>query len=287
MKTLVIGGTGTVGNLVVQGLVAKNKNVRVMTRNADKANTMPKGVEVMVGDLTDPASAKACFADCDAVFMLNAVSMTECHEGLTGVELARAAGIKKMVYMGVHNQAAAPHIPHFGSKIAIEMAMKSSGMTWVSLLPNNFFQNDYWVKDAMMQMNVYPQPIGDVGCHRVDVRDIADAAVNALTTTNFDNKAFVMCGPKPLNGTATAEMWSTGMGKKIAYAGNDLNAWGSAMSAMMPAWMVFDMSIMYAHFQKHGLKATDAEVKACEQIVGHPLRTFEAFVQETCAMWKK
>ncbi|MBK6692124.1 MAG: NmrA family NAD(P)-binding protein [Myxococcales bacterium] len=287
MKTLVIGATGNVGSKVVQGLVAKGVNVRVMTRNADKAKgTMPGNVEIMTGDLTDPMTAKACFEGCDAVFMLNPVAMTECQEGLAGVCLAQAAGVKKFVYMGVQHASVAPHIPHFGSKAAIELAIKNSGMKWTILQPNNFFQNDYWVKDAVMQMSVYPQPIGDVGCHRVDARDIADAAVNALTKTNFENKAYVLCGPKPINGASCAEMWSTGLGKKIAYAGNDLDQWGKAMSSMLPSWMVFDFGVMYAHFQKSGLKATDAEVKACEEIVGHPLRTFEAFVTETCAAWK-
>ncbi len=286
MKTLVIGATGTVGSQVVAGLLAKGETVRVMTRTPDKAKALGN-VEIMQGDLTDPTTAKACFEGVDAVFMLNPVSMTETHEGLTGVELARAAGVKKFVYMGVQHAHVALQIPHFGSKAAVENALKISGMTWTMLQPNNFFQNDYWVKDALLQMGVYPQPVGDIGCHRVDVRDIADAAVNALTKTGFENKAYVLCGPKPLNGAACAEVWSTALGKKINYAGNDLGAWGKVMSAMMPAWAIFDMTVMYSHFQKHGLKSTDAEVKACETIVGHPLRTFEAFATETAANWKK
>ena len=89
MKTLVIGATGTVGSQVVAGLLAKGETVRVMTRTPDKAKALGN-VEIMQGDLTDPTTAKACFEGVDAVFMLNPVSMTETHEGLTGVELARA-----------------------------------------------------------------------------------------------------------------------------------------------------------------------------------------------------
>ncbi len=55
---------------------------------------------------------------------------------------------------------------------------------------------------------------------------------------------------------------------------------------MMPTFMVTDFRFMYDHFQKHGLKATEAELKACESIVGHPLRSFEAFAKETAATWK-
>ena len=32
----------------------------------------------------------------------------------------------------------------------------------------------------MLQYGVYPQPLGSVGCDRVDIRDIADAAGKAL-----------------------------------------------------------------------------------------------------------
>ncbi len=286
MKTLVIGGTGTVGSLVVSGLLAKGETVRLMTRSAEKAKSAAKGVETVVADLTDPTTATAAFEGVDAVFMLNPVSPTEAHEGLIGVACARNAKVKRFVYMGVHNAHVAPYIPHFGSKIAIEAAIKTSGMSYTFLQPNNFMQNDFWFKDVVSKFGIYPQPIGDVGISRVDVRDIADAAVNALTKTGFENKAYVLAGPKPWNGSATAEVFSAAMGKKITYGGNDLVAWAKQAGAMMPAWMTFDMAVMYAMFQELGLKATDAELKACESVVGHPLRTFEDFVKEVTPSWK-
>lgn len=286
MKTLVIGGTGTVGKLVVEGLTQKGETVRVLTRNKNKTS-FGTNVEVFEGDLTNPTTSMTdAFTGIDAVFMLNAVTMTETHEGLMGLNFAKNANVKKFVYMGVHNATAGAHIPHFGSKIGIETAIKQSGMTWTLLQPNNFFQNDYWLKDAILQHNVYPQPLGDKGLHRVDTRDIADAAVNALTKAGFENKAYVLCGPKPLNGAASAETWTAHVGKKVSYMGNDLNAWEKQMSSMMPAWMLFDMKTMYSFFQTHGLLATNTELAECEKIVGHSLRTFDAFCKETAATWK-
>lgn len=283
MKTLVIGGTGTVGSLVTQGLVSRGVATRVLTRSAPKSAV--SGVEYTQGDLGSGADLSSAFAGCDTVFMLNTVSQTEAHEGLMGVAFARAAGVKKFVYMGVHNAHVAPYIPHFGSKIAIEAAIKSTSMTWTMIQPNNFFQNDYWLKDPI-KSGWYAQPLGDVGLHRVDVRDIADASVNALTKPGFENKSFVLAGPTLVNGASTAEIWSSALGTKVAYAGSDLDVWAKAASAMMPTFMVTDFRFMYDHFQKHGLKATEAELKACESIVGHPLRSFEAFAKETAATWK-
>ncbi len=159
-------------------------------------------------------------------------------------------------------------------------------MTWTILRPNNFFQNDYWFQEPVTKYGLYPQPIGDVGLHRVDTRDIADAAVNALTASGFGNKAYVLVGPKVVNGASTAEILSAKLGKKIGYLGNDLDAWEKNVLAMMPSWMVFDFKAMYRFFQEHGLKATPEELSDCEKIVGHPLRSYEDFASELAQAWK-
>ena len=130
MKTLVIGGTGTVGSNVVFGLAAKGRTVRVLTRDKGRANHLPAAIEVAVGDLNDPESARAAFAGIDAVFLLNGVTQTEAYEGLVAVALATAAKAKRLVYMSVQGAHSAPHLPHFGSKIGVEAAVKASGIPY-------------------------------------------------------------------------------------------------------------------------------------------------------------
>lgn len=232
-------------------------------------------------------SSSAFFVD--AVFILNAVTQTEANEGIVAVSLARAAKLKRLVYMSVQNLNGAPHLPHlphFGSKIGVEAAVKASKIPYTILQPNNFFHNDVWFKDVLLGYGVYPQPLGSKGLHRVDARDIADAAVNALTATGFENKTYVLAGPTVVNGNSTAEVWSSKLGKKITYGGDDLDAWAKAVSAMMPGWMVYDMRMMYAEFQENGLLATASELADCEKVVGHPLRTYDAFAEELAKSWK-
>ena len=285
MQYLVIGGTGTVGSQVVSELAARKHQVKVLTRSADKAKSLAPGASPVAGDIADPRTLRSVFAGADGVFMLNAVSTTETHEGLMALNGAMAAGIKRFVYMSVHRMDEALHLPHFGSKLPIETVLKGSGMPFTILRPNNFFQNDYWYKDAMLQYGVYPQPIGDRGLSRVDVRDIAEAAAIALTQPGHEGKTMNLVGPKALTGSATAEIWSRALGKKIAYGGNDLDAWEQQALKMMPAWMVFDMKMMYRFFQEKGLLATDADVAAQTKLLGHGPRGFEAFTNETAKAW--
>jgi len=286
MKILVIGGTGTVGSQVVRELLARNVEVQVLTRSTDKAKALPAGAKSVTGDLLDPNTVRAVFKGAEGVFMLNAVSPTETHEGLMALNGAHLSGVKRFVYMSVHNVDQAPHLPHFGAKLPIETALQAFGIPYTILRPNNFYQNDYWVKDALLQYGVYPQPLGEVGCSRVDVRDIAEAAAIALTTNGHEGQIYNLVGPEVHTGQSTAQIWSQALGKTIAYAGNDLEAWEQQSLQYMPAWMVFDFKLMFAFFQKHGLKATPADLERQTKLLGHAPRRFEDFAKETAKMWK-
>lgn len=286
MNVLVLGATGTVGGLVTRQLLDRGARVSTLTRSAERAATLPSGVKAHVGDLNAPHDIGAAFTGADAVFLLNAVSATETQEGLFALALAKQHDVRKLVYLSVQYPERAAHLPHFGSKAAIEMAIKQSALDYAILQPNNFYQNDYWFKDVLLQYGVYPQPLGAAGVQRVDVRDIADAAVAAIDSAAASRQTYVVAGPTVETGASTAATWSTHLGRPIAYAGDDLEAWEQTNLQYLPAWMVFDFKMMYAHFQAHGLQATPAEMEATERLVGHPARSFDAFAAETAAAWK-
>lgn len=286
MKILVIGGTGTVGSQVVRELLARKVTVEVLTRSGDRAKGLPAGAQGVVGDLLDPRTVRSVFKGVDSVFMLIAVSTTETHEGLMALNGMRMAGVKRLAYMSVHNLEQALHLPHFGSKLPIENVVKTSGIPYTILRPNNFFQNDYLFKAAMLKYSVYPQPMGDFGLSRVDVRDIAEAAAIALTTPGHEGQTYNVVGPQVHTGKSTAEVWSRALGKTIAYGGNDLDAWEQQSLQFLPAWMAFDFRLMYAFFQEKGLKATSADIESQTKLLGHAPRNFEDFAAETAELWK-
>ncbi|MDX1586455.1 MAG: NmrA family NAD(P)-binding protein [Balneolaceae bacterium] len=285
MKTLVIGGTGTVGSEVVEQLLSEETEIVVLTRSSDNFDKLPEGVEGMVGDLLQPKTLRSVFKEVDRVFMLNAVSPTECSEGLMALLAAKTEGVKKVVYLSVQNADDAPHLPHFGAKIPIEQAIKESGIDYTILRANNFYQNDYWFKDAILQYGVYPQPIGDVGLSRVDVRDIAEAAAIALSTDKLRNTTLNLVGPDVLTGEETAKIWSDVLDKSISYGGNDLDSWEEQMLQYMPDWMVYDFRHMYAYFQKHGLKAGNGDVERLTELLGHEPISFKVFAKQTAIEW--
>lgn len=286
MKILVIGGTGTVGSQVVRELLAREVVVQVLTRSQEKAKGLPTGVEAVIGDLLNPGTVRSVFNGVDGVFMLLAVSTSETHEGLMALNGMRMSGIKYIAYMSVHNLEQGVCLPHIGSKLAIESGLKISGIPYTILRPNNFFQNDYWFRDAMIKHGVYPQPIGDVGVSRVDVRDIAEAAAVALTTPGHEGQTYNIVGPHAHTGKSIAEVWSRVLDKTIAYGGNDLDAWEQQSLQLLPAWMAFDFRLMYSFFQDKGFMATQSDIERQTNLLGHAPRSFEDFAMETARIWK-
>jgi len=284
MKVLVIGSTGTVGSAVVEELKKRGASVFALTRNAERAKEMPSGVTGVVGDLLDPASL-GVFKGMDGVFLLNPVGPTEAHEGLMAVNGARGAHVHKLVYMSVHDLDKASHLPHFGCKIGVEFAVRHSGIHHTILRPNNFYQNDVWMKQALLEYGVYPQPLGSVGVSRVDVRDIAEAAAIALTTDKHDGEIYNLVGPEAVTGESTAADWSRALGRPIRYAGDDLEAWEAQQKPYLPASMLFDFKLMYAFFQAHGLKATTGDIVRQTALLGHAPRKFSDYATEMAAIW--
>ncbi len=287
MKTLVIGCTGTVGSVVTEKLAVQGVSVRCMSRSSDKLRGLPSGVEGHIANLDDPGTLAAAFSGVDSVFLLVPVGPSETSQGLAAVQAARDARVKKVVYLSVCMPEGSTHIPHFGSKIPVENAIKEPGIAYTILRPNTFFQNDLALKDTIMQYGVYLPPLGKIGLNRVDVRDIADCAVNALTRPGFDGKTCAIHGPDTLTGNDMARIYSRYVGRDVRYGGNDLDVWIQRVKNIMPEWKIRDYRVMYKFYQDHGMVAGEAELKQQQKLLGHKPRTFDDFAREVGVAWKE
>src|SRR5689334_9975543 len=100
MTILVTGATGTVGRQVVEQLVKRGADVRALVRHPAKAD-LPAGAAVVQGDLLDVDSLRGALAGASTLFLLNAVVADEFTQGLIALNLAREAGIERIVYLSV------------------------------------------------------------------------------------------------------------------------------------------------------------------------------------------
>jgi uncharacterized protein YbjT (DUF2867 family) len=286
MRTLVTGGTGTVGTALVRTLVERGGQVRVLTRSAGGPTAALPGAEYFAGDLARPASLHAALDGVDAMYLLTPLDPRETSLGLAAIAAAKEARLEHLVFHSIHNVERAPHIPHFRSKIEIIEGLKEAGIRYTLISPNNFFQNDRMFREPLMQYGVYPQPFGHIGVSRVDVRDIADAAANVLDGTAAAGKEYALVGPDVLTAEETASIWSRHLDREVRYGGNDLEAWAEQAKAMMPDWLVDDLCVMFAFFQENGLAASPEDLESVRGVLGHTPRSFDAYAAETARSWR-
>ncbi|AUZ46203.1 NmrA family NAD(P)-binding protein [Pseudomonas orientalis] len=285
MSILVIGATGTLGSLVTQGLAAQGAQVKALVRQTGKRE-FPAGVTQVVGDLTDVASMRAALASVRTLFLLNAVTPDEVTQALIALNLAREAGIERIVYLSVIHADTFTQVPHFTGKHTVERMIDSLDIPATVLRPAYFMQNDRMVQQTIEDYSVYPMPIGAAGVAMIDTRDIADIAVAELlrrdrSATALERVTLELVGPQALTGADVVKLWSSALGREIAYGGDDVAAFETQLAAYGPAWLAYDMRLMMEGIQAFGMQAAEGAVARLEAIIGRPLRTYQDFVSES------
>ncbi len=287
MKTLVIGGTGTVGSQVVRELLKQNQSVRVLITSPEKASLLPESVEPVIGNLNLPATLPLAFEGVDRVFLINRQSLTEVAQGAYAVAAAKRAGVRKIVYQSIHNVRTGAHVPHIGTKISLENIIVRSGLDYTFVSPNNFFQNDLWFRNDIVNRGIYPQPIGGIGLNRVDVRDVAEVAAKALISDAYVGMNIPLAGPDALTGEDTARILSSTLGYQVTYGGDDLASWAEDAKGWLIDWWVADWVKMYELFQAKGMVASAEDLALLTQVLGRAPRSYADFVQEHAAYFQR
>lgn len=287
MSILVIGATGTIGSLITQRLADSGAEVKALVRQPGKRD-FPAGVTEVVGDMTDVPSMRAALSSVRTLFLLNAVTPDEVTQAIITLNLAREAGIERIVYLSVIHADKFTNVPHFTGKHTVERMIESLDISATILRPAYFMQNELMVQQTIQNYSVYPMPIGSTGISMIDARDIADVAVAELLRRDrapsvLDRVTLELVGPQALTGAAVAKIWSSALGREIAYGGDDVAAFEKNLASYGPAWLAYDMSLMMAGIQKFGMHAAEGTVERLETIIGHPLRTYEDFVLEAIA----
>ncbi len=290
MTILVTGATGTIGRNVVEQLARRGATVRALVRDPAKAAkaAFPAGVEVVQGDLLDVDAMRAALSGVSTLFLLNAVVPDEFTQALVALNLARAAGIERIVYLSVIHSDVYADVPHFAGKFGVERMIERTGMHATVLRPAYFMDNDLAIKDVVLGHGVYPMPIGARGLAMIDARDIGEiAAVELLRRERAAGplpfERINLVGPDTLTGAGVAAIWSDVLGRPVAYGGDDTAAFEQNLRHAMPAWMAFDMRLMSERFLDTGMLPEDGDVARLEALLGRPLRSYRAFAADIAA----
>jgi uncharacterized protein YbjT (DUF2867 family) len=274
--TLVTGGN--IGNYVVEGLQKKGKKIRVTTvKIQPKPAWDAAGIEQIEFDYARPETLARAFDGIDAYFSVSPLIENLSETGIQAVNAAKKAGVRRIVRssaLGASDNAVT--FPRWHR--AVEKAIEDSGISYTILQPNAFMQNHFAFVHSIKKQGKFYAPLADSRMSLVDARDIADAAVVALTEPGHDSKKYKVTGGEAISSAETARALSEAIAKPVEYVAVSSADAKNAMAGMgMPLWMINGFLELYQLAVDGWLPAVIPDL---ERLLGRKPRTFQQFAQD-------
>lgn len=215
---LITGATGTVSSEVVKRLSAQAVSVRAVTRDLRKAeaNRLPH-VQFVQGDLDDPESMHMACEGADRVFLLTNSTERAEQQQIAFTRVAEVCGVRHIVKLSqLHADMNSPErfLRYHG---VVEAAIQSSSLTYTFLRSNLYMQGLLNFRQSIQQQSAFFAAAGDARISAVDIRDLADVAVAALTTSEHNNKSYALTGPETLTFAEMVHQLSRAVGRTITF----------------------------------------------------------------------
>ena len=214
-RVLITGGTGNTGTGLVASLRRAKIDVRVLIRDAQKAEPLrAAGADLIVGDLDKPETIAPAVEGVDKIYLLTWNGPTAAQQAENVLKAARRVGNIHLVRHSMWGPEGSRIIKE-GYKI--EEAVKSSGLPWTLLKPTFFMQNTMMAAQTIASHGVIYWDMKEGKLAMIDVRDIVDAALAVLTGSGHEGKSYILTGPAPISFHDVARSFSNALGKEIKY----------------------------------------------------------------------
>ena len=282
-KVLVTGATGNIGSLVVPGLLAKGSMVRALVRSGgadSKGQALrDQGVEVLIGEFADDAVLDQAVADVDKVFSLTPPNPDQVEQANAITAAAqRSPGKPHVVRLSVAKSSTSAPSPISAQHGEIDILLRASGLPVTFLKPNFFMQNTLMGANSVGDEGIIYHPMGDGKLGMIDVRDIADVAIEVLTSDGHAGKGYTLTGPASISFAQVAEQLSEAVGKDVEAVSVPVEAAKTSMVDMgLPEWVAAAYADYFvAYSNNYGDYFTD-DVK---NITGGSARTYNDFATD-------
>lgn len=195
MKVVLAGAYGKLGSEILKALLAQGYEVVA----ADMIDREVEGVDKAAYtykklDVTNPDALKGLCDGADAV--ITTVGLTSTNAKITNYDIdyhgnlnllneAKAAGVKKFVYISVIKSDKAPNVPMLHAKYLLEEDLKKSGIDYVIHRPTGYFYDIVKVFRPMIEKGSVTL-LGKEPVHAnvVDTPDFAKFIVDHIGDTN-------------------------------------------------------------------------------------------------------
>jgi len=262
-RILILGATGKTGSRITQRLQHAGLPVRLGSRGANPPF-----------DWEDRGTWEATLDGIDAVYIsyqpdLAVPGAVETIQAFT--DLAVKSGVRKLVLLSGRGEAEAEQA---------ERVIQNSGVDWTILRCSWFFQNfsEAHFLEPIVQGEV-ALPVGNIAEPFVDVEDIAEIAVLALTQPGHSDQLYELTGPRALTFAEAVDEIARGTGRDIGFVAVPPDAYREALEqAHLPA----ELTNLVLHLFTTVLDGRNTPLAdGVQRALGRPARDFSDYVRRT------
>ncbi|MFF0340034.1 NAD(P)H-binding protein [Kribbella sp. NPDC004875] len=267
---LVTGATGRVGRHVVDGLRAAGVTVRALVRTPDLAG-FPPDVELIQGDLYDPAAVRRAAADADSAFLLWPSFSATGAADIIG-ELPR-----RVVYL---SSLSAPSGGVWGD---VEELLQDARKDWTFLRPGGFAVNaQSWAGDFRTG-DVIRVPSPEAGRSLIHERDIAAVAVLTLLNDRHIGQFYDLTGPEVLTQAEQVRTIARVVGKEMRI---ETVPDAEAQQAMLDAGLDPILAESSVAYWASLVDNPEPVTSTVSELTGRPALTFAEWAREHAAEFR-
>ena len=257
---LILGGTGKTGSRVAKRLAERGLTARVASRSGN-----------VRFDWDDSSAWPAALEGVDALYITYYPDLASPRAAARIRDLARlaaASGVRRVVLISGRGEPQC----HAG-----EDAVRESGIPCTILRCAFFAQNfsEGYLRDQVLSGEL-AFPAGDVAEPFVDLDDVADVAVEALTDPKHEGKIYELTGPRLLTfGDACSEI-TRASGHQVRYVSVSLDSYREVLSTVMPADVAGFLCELFAYVLDGHNAFIDGDI---ERVLGRKARDFTSYAQ--------
>jgi NAD(P)H dehydrogenase (quinone) len=271
----VTGATGAVGSRVARRLAGRGARQRLVVRDAARAPQLG-GAEVrQAPGYADGDAMRAALDGVDTLFLIPAAEAPDrVEQHVTAVDAARAAGVRRIVYVSFFGAAPDATFTLARDHWVTEEHIRAGGGAFTFLRMNIYMD---FIASMVLPDGVIRGPAGDGRVSAVLRDDIAAAAAAALTTDGHDGATYDVTGRESFSLAEAAERMSRHTGKPIRFEDEtEEEAYASREGFGAPDWEVRGWVTSYLAIRDGSLERVSGAVR---KLTGNEPRSLDEYLR--------
>jgi uncharacterized protein YbjT (DUF2867 family) len=266
-KILVSGAPGAVGTELVRLLANRGVDLRVLVHHLERSGEITHpGIEIMEGDLADPAGMRRALCGVETFFLASSASDGQVAVQAAAIEAAATAGVGRLVKLSSYGATPGSSVPFFDWHGQTEATLRASRLRWTLIRPYLYMQTLLMNIPTIQAQGAIFNCGDGASIPVIDARDVAACAAAVLMTEGHDGAVYELTGPASLTWPDVAASIGAMLGRPVRYVPIPPEVMAAGLAdAGMPTWLVSSLVALMEYHQSDGGLVT----KTVEALTGH------------------